>query len=219
VVYKVLKILSFLKPQKKMKKIILIFNLIVSVYSLNSINYCLIDNKKDNCISYYDDNNNNYITKCSNSDCNGEYNYKCLTDQCSINKLVCDQFKQINHLIKSLTNSNLLYLQMERMRQFKQTFKLCPKQQVNIFNSSQLCSNKKQICAYYYNYNIRGIKRKAVVKEQCECTGKYNNECGNYCTTNQISCDTWKKVDKTNFVIDNCKYDSKIIEKNIRLNI
>jgi len=61
------------KPQKKMKKIILILHLIVSVYSLNSNNYCLIDNKKDNCISYYDDNNNNYITKCSNSDCNGEY--------------------------------------------------------------------------------------------------------------------------------------------------
>ena len=204
-----------------MKKIILILYLIVSVYSLNSINYCLINDKKDNCISYYDNNNHNYITKCSNSDCNnnGDYNYKCLLDQCSINKLTCDQFKQINNLIKSLTNSNLLYLQMERMRQFKQTFKPCPQQQVNIFNSSQLCLNKKQICAYYYNYNIRGIKRKAVVKEQCECTGKYNYECGNYCTTNQIACDTWKKVNKTNFILKDCKYDSKIFEKNIKLNI
>ena len=121
-----------------MKKIILILYLIVSVYSLNSINYCLINDKKDNCISYYDSNNNNnhnYITKCSNSDCNNnndDYKYKCLSDHCSINKLTCDQFKQINNLIKSLTNSNLLYLQMERMRQYKQTFKPCPKQQQQV---------------------------------------------------------------------------------------
>ena len=36
-----------------MKKIILILFLIVSVYSLITINYCLINDKKDNCIRLY----------------------------------------------------------------------------------------------------------------------------------------------------------------------
>ena len=197
-----------------MKILIFILYSLTCVYSLNSANYC--SNEKKECTSHYDA-NQNYITECSSSNCTGQYNYKCLFDQCALNKLACDKLKIRNHLIKSFTNSDILYSQLERMRKFKQTFKPCPKQQVNVFNSSQLCSNQN-MCTFKYIYILKGgIKREKTVKRSCECTGKFDYDCTGYCTIHETACNTWNSVNKTNFNQNDCQYKTKSFEKIIKL--
>jgi len=200
--------------------IIILFVLLKSLnltIGLKSTNLCIIKQQKQLCKGYYDK-NQIYKTKCDLIKCFGLFSYECKSNICANNLTECIEYNKMNsHLYISEKKSKLAML---ALKEKSSKLKLINRQMLDCknvnykFNSNDFClsgKNCRQIYCYKYHRMIVGI--------DCKCPIKQSFKCGNFCTTDSISCDYFNNnliKNKEHFSkIKQCGNDNVSIYKNI----
>ena len=158
------------------------------VLALKSTDFCFTTQKQ--CAKRQE---NSTIIECSKEICTGHTNFKCSTNYCAKDEILCKNFLRLNHSLMAMMLPKLAIggLYEKRIKMFKtlvQSIKQCSIP-VYKWSASDVCASGtncriKQRLPVRYNYlNIYN-------PVPCPCRGEFSFVCGvNYCTTDKIACD------------------------------
>lgn len=134
----------------------------------------------------------NNLTNCEKRlyTCFGDYPFACRNEYCVKHRGVCDQFIQVNNLMRSFKSSYLYENDLKKLDSFKAQIKECSKYELK---KDDFCYNKHS-CYYMESYFISGAK-----KLVCPCVGKQKFHCGiDFCAVDSIACETLQSVEIQN---------------------
>ncbi len=162
-------------------------NFFFYLFILNSVTILKISslNRNDICYSKDIECKTNDKSSC-NYVCNDKYNYKCISEFCTLNNEKCDEFKNFSN-----TNSFLAILK------FKNNLKPCKTKPIRL-SKKDFCLNSLDCIQDKLTW-----MQKFFVKPEkffhCLCKKKYLFKCDkNFCTTNNKVCEAIKRAKQEN---------------------
>lgn len=192
-----------------MKIIFLIFiSLAIKLHEcVKSGDVCLIS--EEECKGLYDQ-KNKYQVKCIKEKCNGQFKYQCGIDYCSTSAHNCEQFLNLNILLRSFMKTKMNENKIFSIKTFIKSVKNCPANTYE-WQEDSVCINGKN-CYAKQTLPLRYDNVRLVKKIDCLCKKTYSYQCNyGYCAVNNKACDffTLKQLNST-FTIKSCGNDNKV---------
>ncbi len=175
---------------------ILLFNIFYSIsnqtISIKSNNFCAVS------------------SSLKSSSCSKRLAYECSKKYCSLNENYCDQFNQIEILMKSFAKMKFYQYRINEFKLFLNNIKTCSSS--SSMKSKKIENNKRVFFDICFRNNSCTIaetsqitKEHFIKKTICPCHGKYSFNCGAYyCAINKENCISFQNNNNEKIKIKQC---------------
>ena len=140
----------------------------------------------------------------SSSFCSKRLAYKCSKQYCSLNENYCDQYRQIEILVKSFAKMEFYQQRINDFKIFLNSIKKCSfSSSTSLIKSKKIQNKVFDIC--FRNNSCTITETSQITKEHyikktvCPCHGKYPFNCGTYyCASNKENCISFQNNNNNN---------------------
>jgi hypothetical protein len=122
----------------------------------------------------------NSNNECKLSACGGQYKVQCTVKICALNQESCDSYFELKKFL-------FVQSKMRRFNKLMKNIRICSIIHAKHFHPDEFCT-RKDACLMRKKllFGIDKIEVSEPVK--CTCMGKFNETCGDYCTTKPFKC-------------------------------